>query len=82
LEDSLEHTEFNDLKHTTKVVMAGRNAFFDELQATLGYGNEQMEAERALRTIQRRGLASKYKAEFQTMVIKTSWDDHAIASHL
>jgi hypothetical protein len=60
--------------------MAGRNAFFDELQATFGYGNEQMEAEMALQTIQRRGLVSKYKAEFQTMV-KTSWDDHAIASH-
>jgi hypothetical protein len=72
LEDSLEHTEFNDLKDTTKVVMAGRNAFFDELQATFGYRNEQMEAERALQTIQRRGLVSKYKAEFQTMVVHCS----------
>ena len=51
LEDFLEHTEFNDLKATTRVVMAGPTAFFNELQSTFGYGNEQMEAERALQTI-------------------------------
>ena len=81
LEDYLEHTEFNELKDTTKVVMAGPTAFFNELQSTFGYGNEQMEAERALQTMVQRGPVSKYKAEFQTMVVKTSWDDHAIASH-
>jgi hypothetical protein len=81
LEDFLEHTEFNDLKATTQAVMAGQNAFFNELQATFGYGNEQMEAERSLQTIQQRGPVSKYKAEFQTLVVKTSWDDQAIASH-
>jgi hypothetical protein len=48
LEDFLEHTEFNDLKATTKVVIAGPSAFFNEMQSTFGYGNEQMEAERAL----------------------------------
>jgi hypothetical protein len=81
LEDFLEHPEYNDLKATTKVIMAGKTAFFNELQTTFGYGNEQMEAERALQTMQQRGPVSRYKAEFQTMVVKTSWDDHAIASH-
>jgi hypothetical protein len=81
LEDYLEHTEFNELKATTQVVMAGKTAFFRELQTTFGYGNEQMEAERALQTMVQRGPVSKYKAEFQTMVVKTNWDDNAIASH-
>jgi hypothetical protein len=40
LEDFLEHTEFNDLKGTTKVVMAGPTAFFNETHSTFGYGNE------------------------------------------
>jgi hypothetical protein len=52
LEDFLEHPEFDDLKATTKVIMAGKTAFFNELHSTFGYGNEQMEAERALQTIQ------------------------------
>ena len=82
LEDFLEHTEFNDLKATTKVVMAGPSAFFNEMQSTFGYGNEQMEAERALQTIQQRGPVSKYKAEFQTLVVKTSWNDEAITAQL
>ena len=81
LEDFLEHPEYNDLKATTKVVMAGKTAFFNELQTTFGYGNEQMEAERALQMMQQRGPVSRYKAEFQTIVVKTSWHDHAIASH-
>jgi hypothetical protein len=80
LEDFLEHPEFNDLKATTKVVMAGPTAFFNEMQSTFGYGNEQMEAERALQTIQQRGPVSKYKAEFQTLVVKTSWNDEAITA--
>ena len=40
-----------------------------------------MEAERALQSIQQRGPVSKYNAEFQTLVVKTNWDDQAIASH-
>jgi hypothetical protein len=80
LEDFLEHPEFNDLKATTKVVMAGPTAFFNEMQSTFGYGNEQMEAERALQTIQQRGPVAKYKAEFQTLVVKTSWNDEAITA--
>lgn len=81
LEDYLEHPNFEELKNTTKVIMAGKAAFFNELQSTFGYGNEQMEAERALQTIQQRGPVSKYKAEFLTQVVKTNWDDQAIASH-
>ena len=80
LEDFLEHTEFNDLKATTKVVMAGPTAFFNEMQSTFGYGNEQMEAERALQAIQQRGPVAKYKAEFQTLVVKTSWNDEAVTA--
>ncbi|KAM0722215.1 hypothetical protein Q7P37_001656 [Cladosporium fusiforme] len=52
LEDFLEHPKFEDLKNTTKVIIAGKAAFFTELQSTFRYGNEQMEAERALQTIQ------------------------------
>ena len=48
LEDYLEYTEFNELKDTTKVVIARPTAFFSKLQLTFGYGNEQIEAERAL----------------------------------
>jgi hypothetical protein len=48
LEDFLEHLEFNDLKATTKVVIARLTAFFNEMQSIFGYGNEQMEAERTL----------------------------------
>ena len=48
LEDFLEYLEFNDLKATTKVVMAGPTTFFNEMQSMFRYGNEQMEAERAL----------------------------------
>lgn len=81
LEDFLEHAEWNDLKSTTKTVMAGKTAFFVELQNTFGYGNEQMEAERSLQTIQQRGPVAKYKAEFLSLVVKTNWDDQAIASH-
>jgi hypothetical protein len=80
LEDFLEHTEFNDLKATMKVVMAGPSAFFNEMQSTFRYSNEQMEAERALQTIQQRGPVAKYKAKFQTLVVKTSWNDEAITA--
>ncbi|KAM0721483.1 hypothetical protein Q7P37_002407 [Cladosporium fusiforme] len=52
LEDFLEHPKFEDLKNTTKVIMAGKAAFFTELQT-----------------------------EFLTQVVKTNWDDQAIASH-
>jgi uncharacterized FlgJ-related protein len=48
LEDFLEHPDYYELKDTTKAIMAGKTAFFNKLQATFGYGNEQMEAERAL----------------------------------
>lgn len=81
LEDYLENPRYEDLKDTTKQIMAGKTAFFRELHATFGYGNEQMEAERAIQTMQQRGPASKYKAEFLTQVVKTGWDDEAIVSH-
>jgi hypothetical protein len=80
LEDFLEHPDYNELKDTTKAIMAGKTAFFNELQATFGYGNEQMEAERALQAIQQRGPVAKYKAEFQTLVVKTSWNDEAVTA--
>jgi hypothetical protein len=72
LEDFLEHTEFNDLKATTKVVIARPSTFFNKMQSTFGYGNEQIEAECALQTIQQHRPMAKYKAEFQTLVVKTS----------
>lgn len=81
LEDYLEHPDYNELKDTTKTIMAGPTAFFEQLQTTFGYGSEKMEAERALQSIQQRGPVAKYKAEFQTLVVKTNWDDDAIASH-
>lgn len=49
LEDYLEHPKYEDLKATTTHIMAGKTAFFRELQNTFGYGNERMEAERALK---------------------------------
>jgi hypothetical protein len=81
LEDYLENPESGDQKATTKVILAGPAVFFSELQTAFGYGSEKMEAERALQSIQQRGPVSKYKAEFQTLVVKTNWDDHAITSH-
>lgn len=72
LEDFLEHTEFNKLKATTQVIIAGKTAFFRELQTAFGYRSEKIEAERALQSIQQRGPVSKYKAEFQTLIVKTS----------
>ncbi|KAM0706053.1 hypothetical protein Q7P35_007413 [Cladosporium inversicolor] len=61
--------------------MAGKTAFFNELQTAFGYGSEKMEAEQALQSIQQRGPVSKYRAEFQTLVVKTNWDNEAITSH-
>lgn len=81
LEDYLENPESSGQKDTTKSILVDAATFFRELQTAFGYGSEKMEAERALQSIQQRGPVSKYKAEFQTLVVKTSWDDEAIASH-
>jgi hypothetical protein len=81
LEDFLEHPDSSGQKATTRIIMADAATFFSELQTTFGYGSEKMEAERALQSIQQRGPVSKYKAEFQMLVVKTNWDDDAIASH-
>lgn len=51
LEDFLEHPEYNDLKVTTKVIIASKTTFFNELQTAFGYGSEKMEAKRALQSI-------------------------------
>jgi hypothetical protein len=48
LEDFLKHTEFNNLKATTKVIIARLSTFFNEMQSIFRYSNEQIEAERAL----------------------------------
>ena len=79
LEDYLEN-DWNTMKPTSRAIFATKNELFQELQASFGYSNEQMEAERALQTIQQRGPVSKYKAEFQTLVVKTSWNDEAITA--
>ncbi|TLD05658.1 Cytochrome P450 monooxygenase-like protein [Venturia nashicola] len=81
LEDYLEYPDAVHQKATTRAIMADPATFFTELQTTFGYGSERMEAERALQSIQQRGPVSKYKAEFLTLVVKTNWDDNAIASH-
>lgn len=81
LEDYLEYPDAANQKATTRAIMADPATFFTELQTTFGYGSERMEAERALQSIQQRGPVSKYKAEFLTLVVKTNWDDDAIASH-
>jgi hypothetical protein len=81
LEDYLDHPDSSDQKATTRSILANAATFFEELQTAFGYGSEKMEAERALQSIQQRGPVSKYKAEFQTLVVKTSWDDQAITSH-
>lgn len=80
LEDYLDN-EWAELKPTTRAIMATKKDLFKEMQTLFGGGNEQMEAERALQTIQQRGPVSKYKADFQTLVVKTSWDDQAITAH-
>jgi hypothetical protein len=81
LEDYLEHQDPNGQKDTTKSILADPETFFRELQTAFGYGSEKMEAERALQSIQQRGPVSKYKAEFQTLVVKTNWDNEAVTSH-
>lgn len=72
---------FGELETTTKRITAGKAASFNELQSTFGYGNVQMEAERALQTIRQRGPVSKYKAELSTQVVKRNRDDQAISSY-
>jgi hypothetical protein len=81
LEDYLDHPAAGDQKATTRSILTNAATFFEQLQTAFGYGSEKMEAERALQNIQQRGPVSKYKAEFQTLVVKTNWDDHAITSH-
>jgi hypothetical protein len=81
LEDYLENVDPDDQKGTTRAILHTKRELFSEMRASFGYGNEQMEAERALQTIRQQGPVSKYKAEFQTLVVKTNWDDEAIASH-
>jgi hypothetical protein len=81
LEDYLEHPDPSGQKDTTKSILADAATFFSELQTAFGYGSEKMEAERALQNIQQRGPVSKYKAEFQTLVVKTNWDNEAVTSH-
>ena len=60
--------------------MATKKELFKEMQASFSYSNEQIEAERTLQTIQQRGPVSKYKAEIQTLVVKTSWNDEAVTA--
>jgi hypothetical protein len=81
LDDYLKYPNESGQKATTRSILADPATFFQELQIAFGYESEKMEAERALQSIQQRGPVSKYKAEFQTLVVKTSWDDQAITSH-
>jgi hypothetical protein len=78
LEDYLGNTADNR-RDETKALFENTNAFFAKLGETFGQGNERMEAERDIRRLRQNGPAAKYKAEFQTLAIKTGWNDAALA---
>jgi hypothetical protein len=51
LEDYLENVDPDDQKGTTRAILHTKRELFSEMRTSFGYGNEQMEAERALQTI-------------------------------
>ncbi|KAI7411517.1 hypothetical protein KC336_g12012 [Hortaea werneckii] len=80
LTDYLEHPKWEDMKTSTKTIFRTTVELFRELEATFGQGNDQLEAERALQLIRQRNSVARYKAEFQILVAKTSWNDEAVTA--
>lgn len=69
-----------DRKPATNRMFAGANALFREMEATFKHGSEELEAERDVQRIYQKGSAARYKAEFQILAAKTSWNDEALAA--
>jgi hypothetical protein len=81
LRDYLENlSNVEGRKDTTRRILRGDSALFEEIKTTFGYGNEQQEAERAIQGIRQKGSAAKYRADFQILVAKLDWNDQAIAA--
>ncbi|KAK5678559.1 hypothetical protein LTS10_009003 [Elasticomyces elasticus] len=71
LKDYLGHlSKLEDRKDSTRRILRSDDSLYKELRSTFGYGNEQLEAERAIQNIRQRGSTAKYKAEFQILVAR------------
>jgi hypothetical protein len=81
LEDYLEHIgKAEDRKDSTNRIFRTDDSMFNEIRSTFGQMNEQQEAERALLKIHQQSSAAKYKAEFQSLSARVSWNDEALAA--
>ncbi|KAM0717753.1 hypothetical protein Q7P37_006085 [Cladosporium fusiforme] len=79
LRDYLTNDEA-ERKPATNRMFAGANALFREMEQTFKHGSEELEAERDVQRIYQKGSAARYRAEFQILAAKTSWNDEALAA--
>ena len=71
IEDYLTNNNATNRRASTNTVLASANLLFNALEETFGQGNDRLEAERDLRQCRQKGAAAKYKAEFQSLALKT-----------
>ncbi|KAM0713387.1 hypothetical protein Q7P37_010349 [Cladosporium fusiforme] len=79
LRDYLTNDEA-ERKPATNRMFAGANALFREMEQTFKHRSEELEAERDVQRIYQKGSAARYRAEFQILAAKTSWNDEALAA--
>jgi len=79
IEDYLTHSTAANRRATTTEVLESATTLMTALEQTFGQGNDRLEAERDLRQCRQKGSAAKYKAEFQSLALKTGWNDTALA---
>ncbi|KAM0721484.1 hypothetical protein Q7P37_002408 [Cladosporium fusiforme] len=79
LRDYLTNDEA-ERKPATNRMFVGANALFCEMEQTFKHGSEELEAERDVQRIYQKGSAAQYRAEFQILAAKTSWNDEALAA--